>query len=221
MSKIAIILGATGLTGGILLDQLIADTTYEKIKLFSRKSVQSTSPKVEEYLVDLLVLDTYQEQFFGDEIFCCIGTTSAKTKDKSIYKLIDYGIPVNAAKLAKLHHIQTFIVLSSMGAAVNSGVFYCKIKGEMERDVCAQNIRHTFILRPSLIGGNRSEFRLGEQIGKIAMTLLNPFLLGDFKKYRIIHPKKIATCMRILANTKKQNYLLESDKILTIANDSI
>ena len=221
MGKTAIILGATGLTGGLLLDQLIVDSTYDKIKLFSRSSVASASEKVEEYLADTLELELYQEQFTGDEVFCCIGTTALKTPNKKKYKAIDYGIPVSAATLAKRNGIATFIVLSSMGADSKSSVFYSKTKGEMECDVLLQNVPHTFILRPSLIGGHRNEYRLGEKIAKVAMRMLNPILIGDFKKFRIIHPEKIAKCMQIVARSKTQEVFLDSDKILIIANSTV
>ncbi len=221
MGKTAIILGATGLTGRLLLDQLIADSTYDKIKLFSRSSVASTSEKVEEYLADTLELELYQEQFTGDEVFCCIGTTALKTPNKKKYKAIDYGIPVSAANLAKRNGIATFIVLSSMGADSKSSVFYSKTKGEMECDVLLQNVPHTFILRPSLIGGHRNEYRLGEKIAKVAMRMLDPILIGDFKKFRIIHPEKIAKCMQIVARSKTQEVFLDSDKILIIANSTV
>jgi uncharacterized protein YbjT (DUF2867 family) len=218
MSKTAILLGATGFIGGLLLERLIADASYEKIKLFSRSSAHITSTKVEEHLVDLVNLDEATDLFFGDEVFCCIGTTTAKTKDKKKYRSIDYGIPVAAAKLAKQNNINTFIVLSSMGADVSSAVFYGKTKGEMERDVLAQKIPKTFILRPSLIGGRRKEFRLGEKIGKVFMTALNPFLTGNYIKYKIIHPEVIVNCMTIIANSPINETIISSDKIVTISN---
>lgn len=218
MSKTAILLGATGLTGGLLLEKLIADDSYEKIKLFSRTTAHKTSTKVEEHLVDLLNLEVFKDLFFGDEVFCCIGTTAAKTKDKKKYTAIDYGIPVAAAKLAKQNNISTFIVLSSMGADASSAVFYNKTKGEMELAVLAQKIPQTFILRPSLIGGHRKEFRLGEKIGKVLMTALNPFLKGTFEKYKIIHPETIVKCMTVLASKPENETIISSDKIVTIAN---
>ncbi|WP_299667599.1 NAD(P)H-binding protein [uncultured Polaribacter sp.] len=218
MGKTAILLGATGLTGGFLLEKLIADNSYTKIKLFSRSSVEKTSDKIEEHLVDLLKLADQKVEFIADEIYCCIGTTASKTKDKNLYKAIDYGIPVAAAKLAKQHGIATFIVMSSMGADASSTVFYNRTKGEMERDVLQQNIQNTFVLRPSLIGGRRDEFRLGERIGVTLMKLLNPLFVGSLKKYRMIHPEKIATCMKILANKPIHESIISSDKIITIAN---
>jgi uncharacterized protein YbjT (DUF2867 family) len=218
MGKTAIILGATGLTGNLLLEQLIADKNYSKIKLFSRNSVDVTSDKIEEFIIDLLALEDSTKDFVADEVFCCIGTTAAKTKDKKLYKAIDYGIPVTAAKIAKENGIATFIVMSSMGADINSSVFYNRTKGEMERDVSKQRINNTYVLRPSLIGGNRNEFRLGEKMGQGIMRIFNPLLLGSLEKYKMIHPKKIATCMRILANTKPTETIFSSDKIQEIAN---
>lgn len=91
MNKTAIILGATGLTGGILLEKLLADKMYAKIKLFSRNSVHIKSDKIEEHLINLLQLENYKEEFVADVVFFCIGTTAAKTKDTAKYKQIDYG----------------------------------------------------------------------------------------------------------------------------------
>lgn len=218
MGKTAIILGATGLTGNLLLEKLISDKNYSKIKLFSRNSVDVSSGKIEEFIIDLLALEDSINDFVADEVFCCIGTTAAKTKDKKLYKAIDSGIPVTAAKIAKENGIGTFIVISSMGADANSSVFYNRTKGEMERDVLKQSINNTYILRPSLIGGNRNEFRLGEKIGKGIMRIFNPLLVGSLEKYKMIHPEKIANYMRILANTKPNETIFSSDNIQEIAN---
>ncbi|WP_339883941.1 NAD(P)H-binding protein [Polaribacter vadi] len=218
MSKTTIILGATGLTGGILLKKLLADTTYSKIKLFSRSSVDVKSDKIEQHLISLFQLENYKEDFTGDVVFCCIGTTAAKTKDSAKYKQIDYGIPVKAAKIAKENTINTFVVMSSMGADVTSNTFYNQTKGEMERDVLKQKIKNTYILRPSLIGGNREEFRLGERIGKGIMSILNPLFVGGLKKYKMIDPEDIATCMQILARSNKDQAIFSSDEIVEIAN---
>lgn len=218
MSKTAIILGATGLTGGILLQKLIADKTYTKIKLFSRKATDIQSDKMEEFLIDVLQLEKYKKEFTGDVVFCCIGTTNAKTKDKEVYKAIDYGIPVNAAKLAKENSIDTFVVMSSMGADAASAVFYSKTKGEMERDIIEQHIKNTAILRPSLIGGNRDEFRFGEKLGKEFMSLFDPLLKGKLEKYKMIHPEKIASSMQILAESSTNQSVFSSDEIVKIAN---
>lgn len=217
-SKTAIILGATGFTGMKLLNSLVNDNRYKTIKIFSRSSVSQKSEKIQEFIIDLLTLSEHLRDFTADEVFCCIGTTTKKTKDRSIYKLIDHGIPVTAAKMSKKNGIKMFMVISSMGANRSSFFSYSKIKGEMERDVVKQNIQHTFILRPSLIGGNRNEFRFGEKISQIVMKIMDPLLLGSFKKYKMISPEKIIRCMIFLANNRPNQIIYNSDEIQAMSH---
>lgn len=213
--KTAIILGATGLTGGLLLEKLLIDPYFQKIKLFSRSSSEMDSTKIEEHLIDLFQLEKHSEAFKADVVFCCIGTTKAKTPDKETYRKIDHGIPASAAKLAKANGIKTFIVVSAIGANENSSIFYNKTKGEMERDVLNQNIENTFILQPSLIVGNRKESRFGEIMAEGFMKVFG-FLVP--KKYKMIKAETIAEAMRILAKEGYANKMITSEKIQEIAN---
>lgn len=213
MSKTAIILGATGLTGRILTQLLIKDPRYEKIKLFSRSQINIQHHKLEEHLIDVLLLENHADVFTGDEVFCCIGTTKAKTPNQNLYHKIDYGIPVAAAKLCKANKINTFIVVSAIGADANSSIFYNRTKGEMEDAIIALNIQKTHILQPSLIGGKRNEKRIGEYATKLMMKFLNPFLIGGLRKYRTIEPETIASAMIWLANHTYDKQQIISDKI--------
>lgn len=213
MGKIAIILGATGLTGTMLLDQLLADTRYERIKLFSRKAIGISHAKIEEHLVNVLELASFSNDFHGDEVFCCVGTTNAKTPDKGLYRSIDYGIPVTAAKLCEQNHIKTLIVISALGANAKSKIFYNRTKGEMEETVLNFEIPRVHILQPSLIGGKRKEKRNGEYFFKLLMKLINPLLIGSLKKYRSIHPKTIVYSMIWLANNFFEEQRLPSNEI--------
>lgn len=212
--KTAIILGATGLTGSLLLEKLLKDPSFKKIKLFSRSSVQISNTKIEEHLIDMFELENYSEEFRADVVFCCVGTTKAKTPDKEIYKKIDYGIPVEAAKLSKKNGINTFIVISSLGADPNSSVFYNKTKGEMQRDVLNQNIENTYVLQPSLIVGNRNESRFGEDMAGFFMKIFG-FLVP--KKYKMIQAEIIADAMRTLAKENYTEKIIPSEKIKEIA----
>ncbi len=217
--KTAIILGATGLTGGILLHELLHDGRYHKIKLFSRKSIDINHPKIEEHLIDMLQLNDHAETFTADEVFCCIGTTAAKTSNKDLYHKIDYGIPVDAARLCKTNAIHTLIVISALGAGKESKIFYNRIKGEMEEAVLEFGIPKTHLLQPSLIGGNRNEKRPGEYFFKIVMKVFNPLLIGSLKKYRTIHPETIASAMVWLANTDFDKTRVLSDEIQKIVKN--
>jgi uncharacterized protein YbjT (DUF2867 family) len=211
--KTAIVLGATGLTGSLLLSRLTADDSYAGIKLFSRRPSGNTSPKIQEFIGDVLQLEKFQSDFTADEVFCCVGTTSAKTRDRIVYRAIDFGIPSTASKLAKENKIPTFLVMSSMGANARSSIFYSRTKGVMEQAVLHQKIPYTYILRPSLILGERHEKRIGESLGAILLKVSNFFLVGRLRKYRAVEADCIASAMMNLAKTKPDLQIVSSDVI--------
>ncbi len=217
--KTAIILGATGLTGGYLLNILLKDPAYNKVILFSRSSAGFQHDKLEEHLIDLLELEKYKETFVADEVFCCIGTTKSKTPDNETYKKIDLGIPVTAAKLCRQNNIEKFLVISALGADANSSVFYNKVKGEMQHQVLEQGISKTYIFQPSLIAGDREEKRFFENLAIKSFKVLNKLMIGSLKKYRSIHPETIAKAMHKCAKNGYPKILIESDEIQEIASE--
>jgi len=217
MKKTAIIIGASGLTGNLLLQLLINDQRYETIKLFGRKKIEGLPSKVKQYTGNLFELENFKTEFTANEVYCCIGTTAKKTPNKTVYKAIDYGIPVNAAKLAKENNINTFVVVSALGANADSSIFYSKTKGEMERDVLQQNIKNTYILQPSIIGGNRKETRIGEKFGLVIFKLFQPFFIGKLKKYSLTEAEDIAQAMINLANSTSIKTKITSDQITKIS----
>jgi len=217
--KTAIILGATGLTGNLLLQLLLKDNRYNKIKLFSRSTSGVVHPKIEEYLGDLIHLETFKSDFKADEVFCCIGTTKSKTPDKELYKKIDFGIPTKAAKLCMENAINTLVIISALGANSKSNIFYNRTKGEMEDAVLQLQIPKTHILQPSLIGGKREEKRIGEWIFKQLMKVANLVMAGPLKKFKSIHPKDIAKAMVWLANNEFKEVRIPSDEIKSLSGN--
>ncbi len=192
MKKTAIVLGATGLTGSYLLDMLLDSEDYQTVKVFARRSTGKQSEKLEEIICDLLKLEDYGEEFAADEVFCCIGTTKAQTGNKDIYRAIDYGIPVTAARLAEQNGIKSLSIVSAIGADSNSSFFYSRTKGEMEQAVLKYKVDNILIYRPSLIYGEREDRRLGEQIAVYIAKLLDILPFSWVKNYRSIKGEELA-----------------------------
>lgn len=216
--KTAILLGASGLTGGHVLDKLLKDENYGIVKLFNRTASGKTHPKIQEIICDVLDLETQSENFKGDVVFCCIGTTKKKTPDQKLYRQIDFGIPVTAAKLCAKNGIETIVTMSSMGANAKSSIFYSRTKGEMELAILAEKLPNSYFVQPSFIGGNRNEKRAGEKMGIAVFKFIQPVLVGPLRKYRLIESKTIAKAMVILAEKGYSKAILESDEIQRLAD---
>ena len=217
MGKTAIILGASGLTGGFLLKELIEDANYAQIKIFARSPLKTKHKKVTEYIGDLLNLETFQSDFIGDVVFCCIGTTLKKTPDKNLYRKIDFGIPVASAKLCKANNISTLVVISSLGANANSSFFYPRTKGEMEASVLSYAIENTYLLQPSFIIGKRTESRFLEYVGLCITKLLSFVMVGPLKKFKSIAAITLAKAMHKLAEANHTtSKCIPSDQIVKL-----
>lgn len=206
-------MGATGLTGNLLLQKLILDDEYTLIKIFSRKKLEGLPVKVKQFIGNVIDLESFKSDFTADEVFCCIGTTLKKTPHKEVYRSIDYGIPTKAAKLSKENNVETFMVVSALGASSKSALFYNKLKGEMEDAVLNFGIKNTFILQPSYIKGHRNENRPMECFFDVIFPIMNPFLIGILKKYKTIKATTIADAMHNLASIKPTVKRIESDQI--------
>lgn len=216
--KTAIVLGATGVTGELVLQLLLTDTRYKSVVVFARRSTGITHFKLQEHIIDLFNLLDYKNDFLGDEVYCCIGTTKAKTPKKEDYIKIDLGIPVAAGKLCVSNKIKTFIVISALGAKVGSPIFYNRVKGEMESIVLKLSIPFIYILQPSLIDSSRDERRLMEKFIKHLFYIVNPLLIGRLRKFRSIEPMSIAKSMIWLANNTYPSGRLISDKIVELSS---
>jgi len=190
----ATVIGATGLIGSHLLELLLADDNFDSVRILLRRPFDLTHPKLEKKLVDFSDMESFRLALEdSDVIFCAIGTTQKKVKgDKSAYRKVDFDIAVNAAQLGKLCGCETFVLVSAVGANSQSNNFYLKLKGETEEAVKATGIKSIHIVRPSLLLGDRKEFRLGE---KMAQWVMPVFSFLTPKKYRPIHAKKVAEMM--------------------------
>ncbi len=105
-----------------------------------------------------------------------------KQKRKLISKKVDYEYTLRAACLAEKQGVQNFLVVSSMGANPKSFFFYSQVKGRMEEELQKLVIGGIHIFRPSLLVGNRQEFRFGERMAE-KLSRMIPFIFkGAFKK---------------------------------------
>ena len=211
--KTALLFGASGLVGSHLLNQLIKDTNYSKIKLFVRSVTEIIDPKVEIIKTDFNNLQNHKEDVKGDDCFFCIGTTKQNSSDKDEYRRVELDIPKEIAKIAKLNLVNSFIFVSAIYANPNSSGDYVRFKGLVEEELKRLNFPKLALMRPSFLMGDRKEKRVGEKIGIFVFKLLSPLLLGPFKKMRPIHSETVAKAMIIVANENLQKNIFESNEI--------
>ena len=211
--KTALLFGASGLVGSHLINQLIKDTNYSKIRLFVRSVTEIIDPKVEIIKIDFNNLQNHKEDVKGDDCFFCIGTTKKNSSDKDEYRRVELDIPKEIAKIAKLNLVNSFIFVSAIYANPNSSGDYVRFKGLVEEELKRLNFPKLALMRPSFLMGDRKEKRVGEKIGIFVFKLLSPLLLGPIKKMRPIHSETVAKAMIKAANENLEKNIFESNEI--------
>ena len=206
--KTAAVIGATGMIGNYLLGLLLKDEAFSAVRVVVRRPYPKTGPKTEIKLVDFDDAESVKLALEGtDVLFCCIGTTQKNVKgDKELYRKIDYGIPVRAARFAKEAGCETLAIVSSVGADSRSSTFYLKLKGEVEEAIQSIGIRSVHVMQPSMLLGERQENRPLEKVLQASMKFISGVLGGSWRKYRAIHGKTVAAAMLNAAKQNKEGF---------------
>ena len=211
--KTALLFGVSGLVGGHLLNQLIKNNNYSKIKLFVRSVPQISDPKIEIIETDFNNLENHNEDIKGDDCFFCIGTTKQNSPDKNEYQRVELEVPKQIAQIAKSNLVNSFIFVSALYANPKSSGSYVRFKGMVEEELKRLNFPKLALMRPSFLMGDRKEKRVGEKIGIFVFKLLSPLLLGPLKKMRPIHSETVAKAMIKAANENLEKNIFESNEI--------
>ena|SRR5256885_12892577 len=218
-TRTAVLLGATGLVGGHCLDLLLNDPAYAKVVALGRRRLTTEHPKLDQHVVDFERLPDFAHLLRGDDLFCCLGTTIKKAGSKDSFYKIDFTYTHDAARLAAEQGAEQLLLISALGANANSSVFYNRVKGEVEEAVSQLPFTGVQIFRPSLLLGERAEFRLGERVAEPLMKIFSFLLVGPLEKYRPVHARAVAAAMLHVAKEHPSGvHFYESDRIAALGS---
>ena len=207
--KTALIAGASGLTGSYLLNHLLNNNTYDRVKALVRKPLDMEHPNLQQIVFDFDLPDPGVIK--ADHVYCTLGTTIKKAGSKEAFRQVDYEYPLQIAKTAYGNGAEKYAVVSAMGANPNSMFFYNRVKGQMEESLKEIPFESIYIARPSMLLGPRNEYRLGEELGKKLMSFLRFILPANMKA---VHASKVASCLAYKMNRDEKGiHIIPSGEI--------
>ncbi len=194
----ALVLGASGLVGKALVNQLCQDDRYSQVTCLVRSPLSKAQyhdplNKIQAIVIDFDELQDYQGYFSVEHVFCCLGTTIKQAGSQSNFRRVDFQFVHVAAQLTRAQRAKSFVWISSVGANAKSKNFYLKVKGELENAILNMpQLDNAAAVRPSLLLGQRKEKRAGESWGIAIMNVLSPLMFGPFSKYRPVSAQQVA-----------------------------
>jgi len=205
------VIGATGLVGKQLVNQLLSDDRFEKVRIFVRRETGLKHLKLEQQIVDFGKTETWEKLLTGEVLFSALGTTLKQAGSKEKQYEIDFTFNLNFAQKARENGIENYVLVSSVGANSKSGIFYTRMKGKLDEAVAKIGFQKYAIVRPASLTGVRREKGISEKLSIRILTVLTRFIM---KQYRPMSQKTLEKAM-INAEFKK----LEGGQ-LTITFDS-
>lgn len=216
---VVIIFGATGLIGSSLLEACLQVPRIDAVKIFVRKPIPRVDSKLVQVITTYDTLEEVASEITGAVVFNCLGTTIKQAGSEQAQYEIDCSYPIKVAKIAAANGIKTMVSVSSVGASA-SGNFYLRTKMDMEQGVQQFLGQGAYFVRPSLLLGARVENRIGEKIGAFLFAIINPLLVGSFRKYRAIEARKVALAMlQIGLNCPKQQIFHYDDMLSLVEKE--
>lgn len=193
MGKKAVVVGATGLVGRALTEQLANAGHVNEVITLTRSPVEHSSSKIQNQVVDFDRLSDFGSLFKADILFSCLGTTRKQAGSAAAQRQVDVDYQYKAAQLASKQGVGHYLLVSSSGANADSRTSYLQMKGQLEQCVLALPFRRISIFQPSLLLGHRTDFRLGEKLGAWVLPAL--CLLPGLHRYRPISGDQVAAKM--------------------------
>ena len=205
MDRVALVVGATGLVGKALIRLLLSKDYYQKIIVLSRRELE-----IKDNRIELVLLDDFDKmnevagKLNAHDVFCALGTTLKQAGSKEKFRKIDVEWPLELARITKDQPLfEQFLMVTAVGANVESPLFYNQVKGEVEVELEKMDMKALKIFQPSLLLGYRDEFRLLEEIYKFFSAVLTFFMIGSKTMLWSIRGEEVATAMFQVARRRE------------------
>ena len=215
MSRTALLAGATGLVGSHVLQFLLDDPEWSRVVTAGRRTTPQRHDKLEQRVLDLGAIEALGDLPHADDVFCCLGTTIKQAGSQQAFRRVDHDFVVGLARAGIRVGATQFLLVSAIGADPESRIFYSRVKGETETDVRKLPYRAVQIFRPSMLLGERPEFRLGERLAIMASPLLQLALVSRLRRYRPIQASDVARAVvRVAREAPRGPNVFEYDAML-------
>jgi uncharacterized protein YbjT (DUF2867 family) len=198
--------GATGLVGSRVLEALLA------ARIAVTPVGRRATGRVPEEIV--CAFDALPPLPRAGVAVCALGTTIAAAGSRPAFRAVDHDAVLAFARGARQAGASRFIVVTAVGADARSGVFYARVKGEVEAALARVGFDRLDIVQPGMLIGPRSERRPVEAVLQWLTPKLDPLLVGGLDRYGAIDAGVVAAAIVTLVSREAPGLFRHENRAL-------
>lgn len=194
-SRAVLLAGGSGLIGRELLARLLAHAQVSAVHALLRRPAKDwpSDAKLHTLQIDFAALPKLPAI---DDVYIALGTTIKQAGSQAAFRAVDFDAVIATARAARAAGAKRLLLVTAMGADARSGVFYNRVKGEVEAAVQALGFESVVIARPSLLNGDREALGQPSRKGEaFAIHALRPLLGLMPKSIRPIEASDVAAAL--------------------------
>lgn len=195
-SKVALLVGASGLAGGHLLDALLGAPDFVRVFAVTRRPLGREHARLANRILQFDRLESQLKGVVCHTAFCCLGVSASdKARSERASRQVELDYVLAFARAARAGQAQRFVLLSCVGADSDSRSASRRLKSEAEEAVEALGFPSLDILQPGPLIGMRREMSLADTARGLSVLAATPLLFGEREAYRAIPVRTVAAAM--------------------------
>lgn len=201
--RIALVAGASGLTGSALLPLLLREDGFARVLALSRRPLPMEHARLANRI---LKFDEMERSLKGQrctDAFCALGAAGGPRASEAQLREVDLRLVLEFARVARALGATRMVVVSAAGADRKAGSPFLRVKGEMEAGLRQLGFSGLDLLQPGVVYGPRRDDGLRATLRQGVLALASPLLRRSSESLNAVSNEQLAVAMVAAARSQR------------------
>jgi uncharacterized protein YbjT (DUF2867 family) len=211
---VALLAGASGLTGAALLRLLLRSQDFTRVLALSRRPLPVEHPRLANRILRFEELERSLKAQRCTDAFCALGAAGGPRASEEQLRAVDLQLVVAFAQAALAAGATRLVVISATGADRRSAQPFQRVKGEMEAALRALSFPCLEVLQPGVVYGPRRNEALVTTLRHGLLAVASPLLRRSNLSLAAISSEELAAAMIGVARSERRGVFLSGGMVL-------
>jgi uncharacterized protein YbjT (DUF2867 family) len=217
--RVALLAGASGLTGSALLGHLLRDEAFTRVIALSRRPLPVEHARLANRILPRFgeMLEQALKSLRCTDAFCTLGAAGGPRAAEADLRAVALDLVLAFAKAARAAGATRFVVVSAAGAAREAATAFLRVKAEMEGALREVGFTALDILQPGHVVGVRDGDGTRELLRQGLLAAASPLMRRSRGALNAVTGKDLAAAMAGIARAQRLGVRTYSGEAITSA----